>query len=119
VAGAKTFQELVAWQLTARLRDEVVALCATPPLRVDLSLRDQLRESACSAPALIAEGFGRFSHRDFGRYLTMARAELLELQNHLDDLRARRIVAGGTVEELLRKSDLALRTVTRLRSSLR
>ena len=118
MAGAKTFQELVAWQLAARLRDDVVALCATSALRADFSLRDQLRESACSAPALIAEGFGRFGHREFGRYLTMARAELLELQNHLDDVRARRIVASDAVEDLLRQSDRAIRTIARLRSSL-
>jgi len=63
--GAKTFQELYAWQLSAKLRDEIVAICATGALNSDVKFRDQIRDAACSAPSLIAEGFGRFGRREF------------------------------------------------------
>ena len=82
-------------------------------------MREQLKDAAAAAPALIAEGFGRFTHREFGRYLTMARAELLEVQNHLDDVRARKLAADNKISDLLKASDRAVRTVARLRSSLR
>jgi len=76
-----SFEELRAWQLAAELRDRFVAIAATPVFRQDFRFRNQLTDAACSAPRLIAEGFGRFGHKEFRRYLTMARAELLEVQN--------------------------------------
>ena len=117
--GAKTFQELLAWQCCAALRDKVVAVCATPPLQRDLDFRNQLRRAACAAPRLIAEGFGRFGHTEFRRYLSMARAELMEVQNDLLDLETRRLVTPDCTEELKSLADSALRITTRLRSSLK
>jgi carbamoyl-phosphate synthase large subunit len=116
--GAKTFDELYAWQLCADLRDSIVEICGTRALDSDLKFRDQLREAACSAPALIAEGFGRFGHREFRRYLTMARGELLEVQNDLTDLRKRRLVACEEVDRLFNLATHAARVVARLRSSV-
>jgi carbamoyl-phosphate synthase large subunit len=116
--GAKTFQELYAWQLSAKLRDEIVAICATGALNSDVKFRDQIRDAACSAPSLIAEGFGRFGRREFRRYFTMARAELLEVQNDLTDLGQRRLVRAEDVSRLARLAEHAARVVARLRSSL-
>ena len=38
-----------------------------------------------SAPRSIAEGFGRYYHREFNRFTRIAVASLLETKNHLDD----------------------------------
>jgi four helix bundle protein len=116
--GAKTFEELISWQLSAQLRDRVVAVCATVEFNGTGDLRDQLQNAAASAPALIAEGFGRYTHRDFARYLTMARSEILEVQNHLGDLAARGLTDAATVAEIRHLSFRALVATTRLRSSL-
>ena len=116
--GAKTFEELYAWRLSAKLRDEIVAICATGALNSDTKFRDQIRDAACSAPSLIAEAFGRFGRKEFRHYLTMARAELLEVQNHLTDLRQRPLMRAEDVNRLARLSDHAARVVARLRSSL-
>jgi carbamoyl-phosphate synthase large subunit len=113
-----SFEQLRAWQLAAELRDRVVAIVATPPFQRDFKFRDQLSDAACSAPNLIAEGFGRFGHKEFRRYLTMARAELLEVQNQLIDLRNCGWVAPGEVEQLRDLADHAARVTARLRSSL-
>jgi four helix bundle protein len=116
--GAKTFEELFAWQCCSELRNKVVAVCATPALQKDLEFRDQLRNAACGAPRLIAEGFGRFGHKEFRRYLSMARAELMEVQNDLNDLEARHLVTGECITDLKRLVDRALKITTLLRSSL-
>jgi carbamoyl-phosphate synthase large subunit len=113
-----TFSELRAWQLAAELRDRIVAIVATPVFRQDLKFRDQLADAACSAPSLIAEGFGRFGHKEFRRYLTMARAELLEVQDRLTDLRNRGWLPGAEVDALRDLADHATRVTARLRSSL-
>jgi four helix bundle protein len=67
---------------------------------------------------LIAEGFGRWSHREFARYLVMTRAELMEVRSDLLALQRRRILSGGLATELLELTEHATKTVNRLRSSL-
>jgi four helix bundle protein len=113
-----SFEELRAWQLAAELRDRIVAIAATPAFRQDFRFLDQLTDAACSAPGLIAEGFGRFGHKEFRRYLTMARAELLEVQNHLTDLRKGGWLQQVEVDALHDLADHAVRVTARLRSSL-
>jgi four helix bundle protein len=117
--GAKTFEELFAWQCCSALRDKVVAVCATAPLQKDLDFRNQLRKAACATPRLIAEGFGRFGNKEFRRYLSMARAELMEVQSDLIDLEGRHLVTTECVAELKALAASALKITTRLRSSLR
>jgi hypothetical protein len=48
----------------------------------------------------------------------MARAELLEVQNHLTDLKKRRWIPAADVESLRDLADHAARVTARLRSSL-
>jgi four helix bundle protein len=116
--GARSFEELKAWQLASRLSDEVVAVCAMSALEADLDFRSQLRRAAEAAPRLIAEGFGRWSHREFARYLVMTRAELMEVRSDLRALQRRRALDTARIEELLELEDHARRTVDRLRASL-
>jgi four helix bundle protein len=116
--GAKTFEELRAWQLAADLSDRVVAICATRPLLDDVGFGDQLRRAADGVPRLIAEGFGRWSHREFARYLVMARAELMEVRSDLLALKRRRTLPGDVADDLLDRVDHTVRTINRLRSSL-
>ncbi len=116
--GAKTFEELRAWQLAAELSDRVVAICDRPPLQHDLKFRDQLREAAEAGPRLIAEGFGRWSHREFARYLLMTRAELMEVRSDLLALQRRRVLPADLLKSLLELTEHTTRTVNRLRSSL-
>ncbi len=116
--GAKTFEELRAWQCAAELSDRVVAVCATQPLQHDFKFRDQLRNAAESAPRLIAEGFGRWGHREFAWYLVMAKAEVMEVMNDLLALKRRRTVAPEVLRDALELADRTIRTIEKLRSSL-
>jgi four helix bundle protein len=117
--GAKSFEELYAWQLAVQLRERVIAVCENPRVARDFKFCDAFREAARSAPNLIAEGFGRYGPREFRRYLTMARAELLEVQNDVLDLKSRRWVSDEEVEELRDLADHAARVTSKLRSSIR
>ena len=77
---AKRFQELAAWRFCTELCERVAEL--TDGLK-DQEFRGQIRDAAESAPALIAEGFVRFTTGEMIRYLRMARAELAEVQNDI------------------------------------
>ena len=83
--GAKTFEELVCWQVSRELKVRVYALTDRPGCRRDFKFCSQLREAAAGPPAHIAEGFVRKRPRDFARFLTIARSSLAETENHLFD----------------------------------
>ena len=83
MAGVKRFEDLIAYQRSVELRDLVYDMTASARLSTDGCFRDQLRDSACSAPRNLAEGFSRYSPREFNRFATIARGSLAETQNHL------------------------------------
>jgi four helix bundle protein len=96
--GIRRFEDLRAWQAARAFKLAVYRLCEQPPLAMDFPLRAQLREAAASAASQIAEGFGRFNPVDNARFVTMARASLIEVQNHLRDA-----VDRGHIPETVRQ----------------
>src|SRR5438093_5747868 len=79
----RDFRALVCWRLSHDLKCEVFDFTESGPAARDYKYRDQIRDSGASAPANIAEGFGRFVPADFAQFLKYARASLMETQNHL------------------------------------
>ena len=82
---AKSFRELVVWQLAFELKSQVIALLQNGPASKDFRFRDQLADAARSVPANIAEGFGRFNPADIARFVDIARGSLDETENRLRD----------------------------------
>ena len=76
----RRFEDIEAWQ-DARVLTKDIYL-ATQDWK-DYGLRDQIRRSAVSIMANIAEGFGRASDPDFARFLGIAQASALETASHL------------------------------------
>jgi hypothetical protein len=62
----------------------------------------------------VAEGFGRFSPLDFARFVVMARASLIESQNHLLDFVDRGYITDEQREALNHLAEVALQEVTGL-----
>ena len=83
VAGVRCFDDLIAYQRAVELRDAVYAMTGGTVEARDRRFRDQIRDAAASAPRNLAEGFGRFSPREFARFATIARGSITETQNHL------------------------------------
>jgi four helix bundle protein len=113
MATARSYEELEVWQLTARLRDEVLNRCVSWRHR-DVDLHDQLRDAVRSAPRNLAEGFGHFNPREFARYVRIARASLFEARNHLQDARTRRYLSAEEFAPLLELTRRAVGATTRL-----
>lgn len=82
---ANTLQELRAWKAAYAFKLRIYELIDSSPIADDERLQKQLREGAASAVSQISEGFGRFDPADFGRFVKMGRASLVECRNHLID----------------------------------
>ena len=101
-------EELVVWQLGNQIRIKVHALTATGPAACDLRFCNQMRDAASSVTRNIAEGFGRYRHREFAQFLSIARGSLFELEDHLRDGVARNYWDAEATKEL---RDLCHRTI--------
>ena len=78
----RDYRDLIAWQQAMELAVECEHLCGRLPPRAS-SVASQIRRSATSIPANIAEGNGRFSRADYLRHLSIAHGSLKELESHL------------------------------------
>ena len=85
MGGWKDFREVVAWQRARELKLNVDELLKRPAFASKYKYRDQLDDSARSAPRNIAEGFGRFGNKEFARFARIAKGSELEVLNHLID----------------------------------
>ena len=111
---ARSFTELAAWQLANELKRGVYELIRTGRAQADVEFRDQIRNSAASAPRNIAEGFGRYYPREFSQYLRIANGSLMETSNHLSDGVDRGYFLKADAERLELLARRASSAVTRL-----
>lgn len=80
----KTHRDLQIWQKSMELVTKVYKEVDSFPGYEKFGLISQLRRSAVSIPANIAEGFGRRSKKEFKRFLNISMGSLFELQTELE-----------------------------------
>jgi four helix bundle protein len=83
--GVQRFTQLRAWRACDEYKKAIYRICRESALAGDRDRRGQLDRSAAGPPAHTAEGFRRFNPLDFARFVVIARASLMESQNHLRD----------------------------------
>lgn len=67
---AKSFRNIIAWQLAFELEEKVIALIARSPLaQKDVDFRNQLSDASRGVPSNIAEGYGRYRPAEIARFL--------------------------------------------------
>ena len=71
------------WIKAHNLAVDVYNITIELPRSEDYGLTSQIRRSANSTPANIAEGFGRKTLKDKSHFYTIARGSAYETQNHL------------------------------------
>jgi len=79
----KKFEEILAWKKTRNLVSNLYSISNSDPFKRDFSLKDQTRRCGISIMAIIAEGFGRKSKKEFAYFLNIAHGSASELQSHL------------------------------------
>jgi four helix bundle protein len=77
------FKKLKVWQKSHQLALAVYRSTARFPDRERFGLTAQLRRAASSTPANIAEGCGKGTDNELGRYLRISMGSATELEYHL------------------------------------
>ena len=77
------FQNLIVWQKSMDLVEDVYRLTKSFPKYEIYGLRSQMRAAAISIPSNIAEGYGRQSAKTFSHFLSIAFGSLCELETQI------------------------------------
>lgn len=79
----RPFRELIVWEKAHQLTVELYHLTRAFPREELYGLTSQIRRSASSIGANIAEGCGRRTASDFARFIQIALGSASELEYHL------------------------------------
>jgi len=78
-----SYRDLQVWQDGMALAETCYRLAKELPREELFAMSSQIRRSASSIPANIAEGHGRENTQSFIQYLRIAQGSLKELETHL------------------------------------
>lgn len=79
----RTHKDLNVWKEAMELTKDIYSLTTDFPKEEIYGLVSQMRRASVSIPSNIAEGAARGSHKDFIRFLYIARGSLAELETQL------------------------------------
>ena len=79
----KKFEEIIAWQKAREAVGLIYKFTSEGTFSKDFGLRDQIRRSAISVMANVAEGSGRKTDKEFANFLNIAHGSITETQSHL------------------------------------
>ena len=113
MAGIKTVQDLIAWQLSEELKDRVFAFTARSAVARHRDFCDDIRRSARSAPANLSEGFYRFRPRDNAKFVRYALGSLGESKNHLRHALKEHYITQDEFNEMWRSAKRAIGAATK------
>lgn len=99
----KKFTNLIVWQEAHKLVIQIYTCTKLFPRSEIFALANQMQRAAVSTTSNIAEGFGRWSHRDKKHFYQQARGSLLELQSQVLVARDLKYIDEMLSSEILEK----------------
>ncbi len=78
-----SYKDLLIWQKGIDLAVDVYQLTKDFPEAEKYALSSQIRRSASSISANIAEGYGRNSTKSYSQFIKISRGSLYELETHI------------------------------------
>lgn len=118
MGAVQSYRDLEVWQQGMDLAVACYTATKSFPGDERFGLTSQIRRSASSVPANIAEGQGRQSTKEFLHFLSIARGSLKELETHLILSERLGMLPTATLGELLFQTDNVSRMLTGLKKSL-
>jgi len=113
------FEDIVAWQRAREIVKDIYKLTGSQGFHHDFTLRDQMRRSALSIMANIAEGFHRWNRKDFLRFLQMSLASACETRSHCHVALDLGYISNSEFENMTNSLDDTVRLITALMNALR
>jgi four helix bundle protein len=98
--SVKDFRQLKVWQIAHQLTLGIYQATASFPQSETYGLRSQIRRTASSTPANLAEGCGREGDAELARFCVIARGSASELEYHLLLARDLRFIPDQRYTEL-------------------
>jgi len=113
-----SYRDLTAWQKAMDLVVLTYGVAEQLAHTEMFALASQMRRSAVSVPANVAEGHGRFYRRDYVRILSIANGSLMELETELTAAHRLRYITEKRLSQFLVRSSEVARLLAGLRRSL-
>src|SRR5687768_17168643 len=99
------FEDLRCWQEARKLVKEIYLASETGKLAKDFDTKSQIKRAALSSMNNIAEGFGKFSNKEFIRYLDIAHNSASEVKSILYVLLDLNYLSTEKIKELQDKTE--------------
>lgn len=115
--SGKNYRDLDVWQVSMELAEEVYKLTDEMPAEEKFTLTKQIRNSATSISANIAEGSGRGGTSELIYFLWGVNGSRCEMESRLE--LARRLKYIGDIDAALERSERVGRMLAKLISSLK
>jgi four helix bundle protein len=114
MATIKRFEDLECWKEARGLVRSVYVLTNQKKFSQDFELRSQVRRSAVSIMANVAEGFHRNSNKDFLKFLDYSRSSIAETLSHCYVALDQEYIEKTDMEALKQHADLVWRKINNL-----
>jgi len=86
------FEDLDCWKKSRELVNVIFDICEKQMKNKDFSTQDQIKRAAISTMNNIAEGFDRYSNKEFIRFLEFSAASSMEVRSTLYILSDRKYI---------------------------
>ncbi|MEK6783424.1 MAG: four helix bundle protein [Bacteroidota bacterium] len=83
MAKVDKFEDLICWQKARLLVKEIYQAINKGDFSKDYDVKSQIRRASLSSMSNIAEGFGRFSKKEFVRFLEISTSSASEVKSIL------------------------------------
>lgn len=115
----KSYRDLHVWQNGVEFIAEICRATESFPAREQYGLTSQLRRSAVSIAANVAEGHARLSTREYLRFVSISLGSLVETETHITVARRLGYFDAKQESQLLGRCDALSRMRHGLSKSLR
>lgn len=112
------FEKLDIWNNAINYVNKIYSLTKNFPRDELFGLKDQLRRSASSISANIAEGSGSSSKRDFSHYLDISIKSIYETVSHLHIARSQNYIPENKRTELYNEAEVLVKRIQSFRKWL-
>ena len=104
-SAIQSYRDLKVWQQAMGLAEECYRLTRQFPRDELYGMTSQVRRSAASVAANIAEGHGRNSRGEYIQFLRVAQGSLKELETHLILADRVGLISNGLIAQMLEQSE--------------